>query len=218
LERVWKGDINKINFFEGGGVFKKSCFLIGTLKEMDVIYTKNGSGTNVDMHAAFDYLHTFMVDRGYTGGVDNSKEFVHFFRNLLFNGKEEEKDLVAWNWWVQEQVACGEKDFKMNEILPEYLEEARSVAFWESHIFYEMLWGDSPVNILDVSLVPDVPIFIVQGKGDEVCPPIYAQNLEKLLIESGHRVTSFFVDDGHKVTGNAIRDSVRHSAIKFSEM
>jgi len=119
---------------------------------------------------------------------------------------------------VQEQVACGDKDFNINEIMPENLEEARSVAFWEAHIFYEMLWGETPVNLLDVSLIPDVPIYIVQGKGDEVCPPIFAQNLEKLLKESGHKVTSFFVDDGHKVTGNAIRDAVRFSTVKFSEL
>jgi hypothetical protein len=66
---------------------------------------------------------------------------------------------------VQEQVAMGDRDFAMNEIKQEQLEEARRVAFWESHVFYEMLWGESAVNLLDVAKLPKVPIFIVQGKG-----------------------------------------------------
>jgi hypothetical protein len=80
-------------------------------------------------------------------------------------GKEEERDLFAWNWWVQEQVAMGDNTYKMNEIQAAQLEEARRVSFWESHVFYEMLWGESAVNLLDVAKLPKVPIYIVQGKG-----------------------------------------------------
>jgi len=191
----------------------------GTLDEMDVIYTRKGGENNPDMKLAFDQIYTFAVERGYTGGDSNSEKFVHFFREAMLNGTEEEKDLFAWNWWVQENIAMGEKEFQMNNVIPgPNLEEARSVAFFEAHIFYEMLWGDSAVNLLDVSKIPKVPIYIVQGKGDEVCPPVFAQNLEKLLLSNGFDVTSFYVDDGHKVTGNAIRDSVRTSAIRFSEL
>jgi hypothetical protein len=59
----------------------------------------------------------------------------------------------------------GDKEFEMNKIQQAQLEEARSVSFWEAHIFYELLWGESAVNLLDVSKLPKVPIFIVQGKG-----------------------------------------------------
>lgn len=59
----------------------------------------------------------------------------------------------------------GDRAFAMNEIQAGQLEEARRVAFWESHVFYEMLWGESSVNLLDVSKLPKVPIFIVQGRG-----------------------------------------------------
>lgn len=102
--------------------------------------------------------------------------------------------------------------------MSEELEEARSVAFWEAHIFYEMLWGSKPLDILaDIPNLPKVPIAIVQGKGDEVCPPIYAQALEKHLREHGYDVHAVYVDDGHKVTGNGIRDAVREAVERFAD-
>lgn len=98
-----------------------------------------------------------------------------------------------------------------------------------------MLWGEAPVDILgELTKIPKVPIYIVQGKGsshfhsyvtthfcnilgDEVTPPEFAMNLENLFRTNGYEVTSYYVDDGHKVSGNAIRDAVRLSAVKFSE-
>jgi len=189
----------------------------GTLKEMDVIYTKRGAGNNKEMNLAFDQVYQFAIERGYSGGDNDSEKFLHFFRENMLSGKDEDRDLFAWNFWVQENVAMGDLEFEMNKILPSKIAEARSVAFWESHIFYEMLFGESPVNLLDVSKLPKVPIYIVQGKGDEVTPPEFAKNLESLLLNHGYEVVAYYVDDGHKVTGNAIRDAVRLSAQTFSE-
>jgi fermentation-respiration switch protein FrsA (DUF1100 family) len=111
----------------------------------------------------------------------------------------------------------GETEAEFNKILPEELEEARSVSFWESHIFYEMLWGSMPLDILgDIPKLPKVPISIVQGKGDDVCPPIFAQALEQALRSNGYDAHAAYVDDGHKVTGNAIRDAVRAAVEEFA--
>jgi predicted esterase len=60
-------------------------------------------------------------------------------------------------------------------------------------------------------------LFCSQSLGDEVCPPVFAQNLERLLRDNGFEVTAFYVDDGHKVTGSAIRDGVRKSAVTFAD-
>lgn len=189
----------------------------GTQKEMDVIYTKKGAGSNPDMNEAFDKIYAFAKERGYKGGDDNAKEFVKFFRDSMLDGNPDEADMFAWNWYVQECIAMGEKEYEMNKIVEAQLGEARSVAFWESHVFYEMLWGEDPVDILrDLVKIPRVPIYIVQGRGDEVCPPEFALNLEKLFRAHDYDVTAYYVDDGHKVTGSGIRDHVRLSAIQFS--
>ena len=44
-----------------------------------------------------------------------------------------------------------------------------------------------------VKKLPKVPIAIVQGKGDDVCPPVYAQTLETLLRENGYDVDAVYV-------------------------
>lgn len=80
-----------------------------------------------------------------------------------------------------------------------------------------MLWGSKPIDILaDIPKLPKVPIAIVQGKGDDVCPPIFAQALEKELRSHGYDVHAAYVDDGHKVSGNAIRDAVRAAVERFA--
>jgi len=188
----------------------------GTLAEMDVIYTKKGAN-NPNMHVAFDSIFEFAKSIGYEGGDNNSEAFVRFFRDVMLSNSAH-ADMAAWNWRAQENYAMGETDSEFNKIKAEELEEARSVSFWESHIFYEMLWGSKPVDILgDIGKIPDVPISIVQGKGDEVCPPTFAKNLEKALRDSGHsKVDAAYVDDGHKVTGNAIRDAVRDAVERFA--
>jgi len=50
---------------------------------------------------------------------------------------------------------------------------------------------------------------------------IYAQGLEKKLKEAGFDVTSFYVEEGHKVTGKAvnnIRNAVRTSVVRFADI
>jgi len=136
----------------------------------------------------------------------------------MVNGSEEDRDMAAWNWWVQENHVCGDVEHNFNQIDPKSLPEARSVSFWEAHIFYELLWGEKALDLLDVDKLPKVPISIVQGKGDDVCPPIYAQNLEKKLIAHGFKVESFYVDSGHRcLTGNPIQNAVTNCAVKFAQ-
>jgi len=188
----------------------------GTLPEMDVVYTRKGAGTNPNMVNAWNEIFSYATKKGYSGGENDSKAFLSFFRNLILDGSPEDRDMAAWNFFVQENHVMGDTDFKFNEIDPKNIEEARSVGFFEAHIFYEMLWGEKPIDVLDVKKLPKVPITIVQGKGDDVCPPLYAQNLEKLLKAEGFDVTSYYVEDGHKVTGNNIRDAVRTGAVNFS--
>jgi len=187
----------------------------GTLPEMNVTYTAGGA-VNDNMKEAFSHIFEFAKSKGYTGGDNDAKAFVSFFRDLMTNGTPEDQDMAAWNWWVQELWVVGEKEFNFNEIDPKNIEEARSVAFFEAHIFYEILWGDKPIDFLNVDLLPKVPVWIVQGKGDDVCPPKYAQKLEELLTQKGFQVNATYVEDGHKVTGNNIRNSVRNAAVQFS--
>lgn len=180
------------------------------------------------MNVAFDSIYEFAKSVGYEGGDNNSEAFVRFFRDFMLAASPE-ADMAAWNWRAQENYAMGtlcphccwcllgETDCEFNKIKEEEIEEARSVSFWEAHIFYEMLWGEKPLDILgDIPKLPKVPIAIVQGKGDDVCPPVFAKALEQRLLEHGYDVDAAFVDDGHKVTGDAIRDAVRDAIAKFA--
>lgn len=190
----------------------------GTAQEMDVVYTKKGAKDNKNMNIAFDSIYDWAKSVGYQGGDNNSEAFVKFFRDFMVSAAPADADMAAWNWRAQENYAMGETDCEFNKIKEEEIAEARSVSFWEAHIFYEMLWGSDPLDILgNIPLLPKVPISIVQGKGDEVCPPTFAQALEEALKKNGYQVHAAYVDDGHKVTGNGIRDAVRDAVLSFAK-
>jgi len=94
------------------------------------------------------------------------------------------------------------------------LPEARSVTWFEISLFYQMLFGEQKYVIMqNLNRLPKVPIAIVHGLGDALCPAGYAENLEKELKKLGYQVTADYVQSGHQIVNNPILEAV-HKAVE----
>lgn len=54
-----------------------------------------------------------------------------------------------------------------------------------------------------------VPVWVVQGTGDAVCPEIFAKKLVDRLRERGVLMNAYFVDGGHKASSTGIKDQLK---------
>jgi len=53
-----------------------------------------------------------------------------------------------------------------------------------------------------------VPVWVVQGTGDAVCPDKFARRLVDKLDAAGVLRGAYFVDAGHKASSTGIRDKL----------
>jgi proline iminopeptidase len=199
------------------GMVLRGIFL-GTIDEFGVTFSQKMAIETENIKESFSHFYEFCVSRGYKGSPDDTRALMEFNLNLFCNGPLADRDVAAWNWWVHELWAMDEKTYQFNQIVPSQIEEARSVAFWEAHIGYQLCFGNNPVDLIaGVSRIPKVPIEIVHGKGDFLCPVRYAQRLEEALLASGHDVKATYIESGHKVVNAPILEGVKNAVNRYAE-
>ena len=90
------------------------------------------------------------------------------------------------------------------------------MSFFESRLFLKGTFED-PVNLLSrLGTLKDVPTWVVQGTGDEVCPELFAQQLVEGLAAAGVAHEAHFVDAGHKSSSDGMSKALRACVDKFS--
>jgi len=194
---------------------------VGTREELDYFYSFSGKSENIQI--ARKKFAEFLKSRGFTGETTNCEHVLTFYRNYFLTASLEERDIAAFNFWVYERFFMDETDpgfcTEHSQIASHpSLPEARSVGFWEVCMTYQFLFGKKPLDILgNISKLPKVPIAIVHGKGDLLCLAKFAEKLEKALLSNGYDVTAKYIDSGHKITNNPIREAVRDSAQAFAD-
>jgi len=201
------------------GMVLRGIFL-GTRAEIDGFYQINES-QSPNIKTARKKLSEFMKKKGFTGDVTNGEQVLGFFLKYFLTAPLPERDVAAFNLWVHER-------FFMDEIEPGFVEEfseisshrdlpeARSVAFWEVSVMYHFLFEKELDLLANIQKLPKVPISIVHGKGDLLCPSTYAEMLENALKKHGYEVTASYIDSGHKISNNPIREGVRQAAERFA--
>mmetsp|Transcript_28551 Transcript_28551/g.39528 ORF Transcript_28551/g.39528 Transcript_28551/m.39528 type:complete len:343 (-) Transcript_28551:111-1139(-) len=203
------------------GMVVRGIFL-GTKEELDVTFSQEKAVGSENIKASFGHFIDYAKSKGFKGDPNSSKDTVEFFLNLFLSDDEKERDTAAWNWWVHELWAMDETSYKFNQIDEKDIGEARSVAFWEAALMLKMLCGGPEGKGLDlisgVPKIPKVPIYIVHGKGDLLCPIEYAERLEKTFRENGFSVDAVYIDSGHKVSNEPILEGVRAAVEKFSSL
>ena len=99
---------------------------------------------------------------------------------------------------------------------PKY-KEAMSISFFEARLFLQGTF-EQPIDLLsNVSALKNVPVWVCQGTGDEVCPEKFAQDLCTQLDDDGIVHIDHFVDSGHKASSNGMTDALVLSVQEWYE-
>ena len=120
----------------------------------------------------------------------------------------------AWSIWE----ASTSKLYQSKKSLHHFEKDdiAEAFARIECHYFVNKGFFKSDSWILDnISIIENIPIVIVQGRYDVVCPMISAWELHKKLPSA-----EFFIiqDSGHSMTENGIIDKLVYATNKFVEL
>ncbi|MBI2064969.1 MAG: prolyl aminopeptidase [Candidatus Yanofskybacteria bacterium] len=112
------------------------------------------------------------------------------------------KRKLAYEWARYEDAhlcLTSNNDRKIDREFAKYKpRDVEAIATLELHYIANGCFFRRGFVLNNVSLIPDVPISIVHGEYDVICPPKSAHRLEKALSASGHtQVSTFYTFAGH---------------------
>ena len=91
----------------------------------------------------------------------------------------------------------------------------QSVAFFECRLFLRGTF-EEPLDLLGhLHKLKEVPTWVVQGTGDEVCPEKFAQQLVEGLKQAGVKCKAYFIDAGHKSGSDGMSKALRRCVDEF---
>jgi len=168
---------------------------------------------------------------------------LRLYEHLILRGDRE----AIWKFYVFECNLMEEDVSKLldPEVIDESLyAEAQSVSFFEVRLFlngvyeqdgppderFDLLEGvqsllaesleeacTTECTATDVTVGHRVPVWVVQGTGDAVCPEIFAKKLVDRLRERGVLMNAYFVDGGHASSSTGIKDQLKIVVKEFHE-
>ena len=155
------------------------------------------------------------------------KKILYLYESMILRGDR----MAIWKWYVYE-VNLIEEDpsewLDPEKIDKSKFEEAQSVAFFEARLFlngvYELssdhldlLENTKKLREIGGSDPYHVPVWVVQGTGDAVCPDKFAHLLVDKLKNAGVLVAAHFVDAGHKASSDGIKKQLQVVVKEFHE-
>jgi len=156
------------------------------------------------------------------------KKILYLYENMILQGDR----MAIWKWYVYEVNLVEEdpSDWLDPETIDESkFEEAQSVAFFEARLFlngvYELsrdqldlLEDTKKLTETGGSAPYHVPVWVVQGTGDAVCPDKFAHMLVDKLKNAGVLMAAHFVDAGHKASSDGIKKQLQVVVKEFYEL
>jgi len=147
---------------------------------------------------------------------NDAMEILRVYERMISNGDR----TAIWHWHVFENNLMEFDPHNLldpNVIVEEKFPMAQSVAFFETR-----LWTHSalevPSRLLErVDRLESIPVWICQGKQDEVCPAGNAGQLVNALEKVDLPLTVHFLNAGHEDTDPVIEKCLRRSMVEFEE-
>lgn len=148
------------------------------------------------------------------------------YEHLIMEGSRE----AIWKFYVFENNLMEEDDSELldlDKIDESLYAEAQTVSFFEARLFLKGVYESSREefdllgSVSSLSTVETdknhhhVPVWVVQGTGDAVCPDKFARMLVTELEKAGVLQTAYFVEAGHKATSTGIRDKLIEAVHEF---
>jgi proline iminopeptidase len=223
---VWGGSFGSTIALDYGMQFPESCLALilrgiylDTVREVDSVYSRNAFRYNNKRLAEFDILYKLANDHIRRHGKENldpndALSLMQVYENMISKGREE----AIWNWFVFENNLMEEKPENLldpNTIDETRMPEAQSVAFFETRLWIHASL-EEPSNLIQrVDRLSETPIWMCQGRRDEVCPPENAQHLAQALEQAGAPLTAQFIDSGHEDTDPVMEACLKESMSQF---
>jgi len=174
---------------------------LDTAEEVAAIYSRNTYLKNAKRLAEFDILYDYATKTSSSehlpSNPDDAEGLIRAYYHLISDGDEK----AMWHWFVFENNLMETDPANLrdpDEIDRGEIRESRSVAFFETRLWITGSY-ERPSNLLSrMDQLTTMPIFICQGRRDEVCPPRYARKLADALDDEEAYYSVRFIDSGHE--------------------
>jgi len=216
------------------GLIIRGIFL-GTVAELEGFFCRKVFEGHAKQLADFDIFFEVVRDEAERSGEppldpNNGKRIVELYERMILRG---DRDAI-WRWHALETNLMEEDVEELfdphkigfsatGKALDGEFLVAQSVAFFEARLFVRLAYED-PVDLVDrakLLLQEDgtpVPTWVVQGEADLVCPQVYAQNLVAAMEAAGVAPKSFFIQAGHRSTGDLMGTYLKKCVDEFTAM
>jgi len=192
------------------------------LREFDILYEYAAKYVNeTNAYAAQDG-----EEEGHASSSpldpNDAERLMRVYAEMITSGDKR----AIWHWFVFEN--------NLMELDPEYildpdriddrfLPEATSIAFFETRLWIHGSFEEPTSNLLDPSKIGrlEMPMWVCQGQGDEVCPPKYARRFVGAVqagAKSPRVVSRFLLNATHEDTDPALEECLRRSLKEFEDV
>lgn len=194
------------------GLIVRGLYL-NTKKEFDAIYARKSFEADERRTKEFDIFFELAqqeVERRGEAPLDpnDSERFIRLYEAMIQRGDRD----AMWRFYVFENNLVEEDASALLDpftIVEDLMPEAMAVSFFEARLFLRGTFEDVVDLLGAVDRLKDVPTWVVQGTGDEVCPEIFAQQFVERLVEVGVKHEAHFVDAGHRASSDGIATALK---------
>jgi proline iminopeptidase len=114
----------------------------------------------------------------------NQENIAKYYLDKMLYGTDKEKEFFAYEWAYYE-ISIFKDDITENEIQSIVNEfPYQSLSIMEAHYLTNDCFIEDNYILKNISAIQAIPIKIIHGRNDNICPLIYAQALHQKLINS----------------------------------
>ncbi len=225
---VWGGSYGSTISLNYCMRFPQSCIslllrgiYLDTKQELKEVYTQASFEGDERKSAQFDILLQVAqaeVDRTGEPPLDpnDDRQLLEIYERMIERGDKN----AIWTWHTFENNLM-EDDPKMQldpqTIISSKLREAQSVAFFETRLWLHGTF-EKPSNLLHrVDQLTGIPVWICQGKHDNVCPVQNAMHLVDALEKSDIPLQAYFLEANHEDTDPVMAACLKKIMNEFLE-
>jgi proline iminopeptidase len=225
---VWGGSFGSTLSINYGTRYPERCLALivrgiylDTVPEVSAVYARSSFENHPQRLVEFDILYHYAANNVSRHepplNPQDAKRIMTIYANMITSG-----DLKAiWHWHVFENnlMETNPKFLLDPQVInPKYLPEATSVAFFETRLWLHGSY-ENPSNLLDRidPALTQMPIWICQGRLDQVCPPRYARQFMDAIDDIGSIFSARFLDSGHEDTDPVMAECLKESLYDYEK-
>lgn len=204
-------DIEKINVF--GGSWGTTLSLVFAIQNPEKVESLLLRGIFLGNKNAIEYYLNGGVENEFPNEWKRFKQHVplnstlsipEYYLNEMLNGTPENKEFYCYEWVFYEISIFkkGIKEAEIDTIIKQF--PYHSMAIMEAHYLSNHCFIEEDYILKNCSILDEIPITIIHGKNDAICPVEQAVTLHEKLKQS----VLYVEDAGHSDTEPAIEKRI----------